>query len=177
MALRQILTIPDQRLREKARPVEKVDDRLRSLMDDMYETMTLDDQGSGLAANQVGVLERVIVVDIGPEYNAEPFFMANPEITFLSQDKIMINDGCLSVPDVYAQTCRAKKISVTYLDRQNREKHLEATGLLSACLQHEIDHLNGILFTDHLSALKRKMVLAKAMKKAKLTSRASAPST
>mgnify|MGYP003109545000 CR=1 FL=1 len=167
MALRQILTIPDKRLREKAKPVEKVDDRLRSLMDDMYETMTFDDQGVGLAANQIGVLERVIVIDIGPEYNKDPLFMANPEIISLSRDVITIKDGCLSVPEIYAETTRSERIVVKYLDRQNRERTLEASGLLSACLQHEIDHLNGILFVDHLTALKRKMVLAKALKKGK----------
>ena len=167
MALRKILEIPDQRLREKALPINKVDDRIRLLMDDMYETMKLNDRGIGLAANQVGVLERVIVVDLGPDYQSEPFFMANPEIIALSQEVTTITDGCLSIPDLYAKTDRADKITVRYLDRQNRPRELEASGIVSACIQHEIDHLNGILFIDHLSPLKRKLALAKVIKTVK----------
>lgn len=164
MALLPILEIPDKRLREKALPVEKVDDALRSLMDDMYETMTLDDQGVGLAGNQVGVLKRIIVVDLGRDYQKEPLFMANPEIVSISENLISINDGCLSVPESYAKTNRAEKVIVQYLDRNNTRQEIEASGILSACLQHEIDHLNGVLFIDHLPAIKRKMILAKIMK-------------
>lgn len=167
MAYLPILQIPDKRLREKALPIERVDDSIRTLMDNMYETMTLDDQGVGLSGNQVGVLKRVIVVDLGRDYQKEPLFMANPEIVSLSDDLISIQDGCLSVPDTYAKTNRADNITVQYLDRQNQRQELSASGLLSACLQHEIDHLNGVLFLDHLPAIKRKMILSKLLKKSR----------
>lgn len=168
MAKLTIRTIPDPILREKALPVKEVDTRVRRLMDDMLETMY--DDGIGLAANQVGVLERVIVLDLSESRDgSEALFMANPEIVWASEEKFTYREGCLSVrpessdnsKDLFADVTRPKKIRVTYLDRDNKPREIEADELLSVALQHEIDHLNGVLFIDHLSALKRNMIVKK----------------
>ena len=166
-----IRTIPDPVLRQKAQPVAKVDQRINTLMHDMLETMYED--GIGLAANQVGVLERVIVVDISDTRDgSEALMMANPEIVWQSEDTFTYREGCLSVrpdphdstSDLFANVTRPGKIRVSYLDQDNEKKEIEAECLLSQCIQHEIDHLNGVLFIDHLSALKRNMIIRKIEK-------------
>lgn len=166
-----IRTVPDPVLREKAKPVASVDAPIAKLMDDMLETMYED--GIGLAANQVGKLVRVIVLDLSETRDgSEALCMANPEILWKSEESFTYREGCLSVrPDpkdnskeLFANVTRPKSIRVAYLDRNNQRQELEATDLLSQCIQHEIDHLDGILFVDHLSALKRNMMLRKVEK-------------
>ncbi len=179
MAFLPIIIAPDPRLKKVSVPVEAVDDELRRLMDDMLETMYAA-PGVGLAAPQVGVLKRVIVLDAGREdagredgsredgaregRRAGPLFLANPEITWVSDEKATYEEGCLSLPDHYADVVRPAAIRLRYLDRNNERRELEAEGLLATCIQHEIDHLDGVLFVDHVSALKRKMILRKLIK-------------
>lgn len=164
MALLPILTAPDPRLKKTAKPVAAVDDAVRKLMDDMLETM-YKAPGIGLAAPQVGVLQRVIVLDVAREDEPpQPLRMANPELTWVSDDDAVYNEGCLSVPDHYADVVRPAAIKVRYLDEQNESRELQADGLLATCIQHEIDHLDGILFIDHLTALKRNIILRKLLK-------------
>ena len=173
MAKLEIITAPDPRLKLKARPVEKVDATVRRLMDDMLETM-YDSIGVGLAAPQVGVARRVIVIDVAREgEKAAPMRMANPEILWRSEEKLVANEGCLSLPEHYADVSRAAEIRFRYLDEQNEIREMEAKGLLATCVQHEIDHLDGVLFVDHVSALKRGMILRKLTKAKR--SRALAP--
>jgi len=164
MAILPILVAPHPVLKQKAKPVEKVDARVAQLMDDMLETM-YDAQGIGLAAPQVGVLERVIVVDVHEKgEERRPMKLANPEIVWASDELVPCEEGCLSVPDQYADVTRPKAVRVRYLDQQNEIRELEADGMLAVCIQHEIDHLNGVLFVDHLSMLKRNMLLRKLQK-------------
>lgn len=164
MALLPILTAPDPRLKQKAVRVEAMTDDLRRLMDDMLETMYAA-PGIGLAAPQIGVLKQVIVVDIGKdEEDRQPIRMANPEIVWASDDDNTYEEGCLSVPEHYAAVVRPRAIRVRYLDEQNEIREMEADGLLATVLQHEMDHLDGILFIDHLSSLKRNMILRKLLK-------------
>lgn len=164
MALLPILTAPDPRLKKKSLPVEAVDDGVRRLMDDMLETM-YDAPGIGLAAPQVGVLKRVVVLDIEREdTKTGPLFMANPEIVDASDEDASYEEGCLSVPEHYSDVVRPAKVTVRYLDRDGKTQEIAAEGLLATCLQHEIDHLDGILFIDHISALKRNMILRKLLK-------------
>lgn len=164
MALLPILTAPDPRLKKTAEPVAAVDDDVRKLMNDMLETM-YKAPGIGLAAPQVGVLRRVIVLDTAREdEEPQPLRMANPELTWVSDDDAVYNEGCLSVPDHYADVVRPAAIKVRYLDENNESRELEADGLLATCIQHEIDHLDGILFIDHLTALKRNIILRKLLK-------------
>ncbi len=164
MALLPIITAPDPRLKKKAAPVEKVDAEVRQLMDDMLETM-YQAPGIGLAAPQVGVLKRVIVLDITHEEEPRnPLFMANPEIVWVSDEDASYNEGCLSLPEHYADVVRPAAVRVRYLDHENEIREIEATELLATCIQHEIDHLDGILFVDHISALKRNMILRKLLK-------------
>ncbi|MBB3066633.1 MULTISPECIES: peptide deformylase [Limibacillus] len=164
MALLPIITAPDPRLKKKAAPVEKVDAEVRQLMDDMLETM-YQAPGIGLAAPQVGVLKRVIVLDITHEEEPRnPLFMANPEIIWVSDEDASYNEGCLSLPEHYADVVRPAAVRVRYLDHENEIREIEATELLATCIQHEIDHLDGILFVDHISALKRNMILRKLLK-------------
>lgn len=166
-----IRTIPDPVLREKALPVAAVDARIVKLMDDMLETMY--DDGIGLAANQVGVLDRVIVLDLSESRDGtEALCMANPTILWQSEESFTYKEGCLSVrptasdnaADLFANVTRPAKIRVGYLDRDGKQQELEAEDLLSQCIQHEIDHLDGILFIDHLSSLKRNMIVRKIEK-------------
>ncbi len=167
MAILPILTAPDKRLKIKAEPVERVDDDIRLLMDDMLETM-YKASGIGLAAPQVGVSKRIIVLDVGHADDPptpRPIFMANPEIVERHEEALG-DEGCLSVPDYTAEVLRAARIRVQGLDRNNEPQVIEADGLLAVCFQHEIDHLDGVLFIDHLSRLKRGMVL-KRLKRAK----------
>ena len=164
MALLPILVAPDPRLNQKAKPVAQVDARNRKLMDDMLETMYIA-PGIGLAAPQVGVLERVIVLDLAHEGEApQPLRMANPELLWVSDEDAVYNEGCLSVPEHYADVTRPAKIRVRYLDENNQTVELAAEGLLATCIQHEMDHLQGILFIDHLTALKRNIILRKLLK-------------
>ncbi|MBF0462779.1 MAG: peptide deformylase [Magnetococcales bacterium] len=167
MAILPILTAPDKRLKQKSLPVADVDLTIRQLMDDMLETMYAA-PGVGLAAPQVGILKQVIVVDIGSEQDKQihtPLLLANPEI-IRTEGELLWKEGCLSVPDQVAEVLRAAVIEIRALDHNNRKIHLEATELLAVCLQHEIDHLQGTLFIDHLSRLKRAIILQK-LKKAK----------
>lgn len=164
MALLPIITAPDPRLKLVAKPVAKVDDQTRRLMADMLETMYAA-PGIGLAAPQLGVAKRIIVVDCAREGEAPaPMKIANPEILWRSAELMTNSEGCLSLPEHYADVTRAAEIKLRYLDEQNEIREIHAKGLLGACLQHEIDHLDGTLFVDHISALKRGMILRKLAK-------------
>ena len=164
MAIRTILTAPDPRLKKKSKPVASVDAEVRQLMDDMLETM-YDAPGIGLAAPQIGELRRVIVLDIDrEELKTGPILMANPEIIEASDEDATYEEGCLSVPEHYSDVVRPAKVTVRYLDRDGETKEMTCEGLLATCVQHEIDHLDGILFIDHISALKRNMILRKLLK-------------
>ncbi len=167
MAILPIITAPDPRLKQLSAPVAKVDAEIRQLMDDMLETMHAA-PGIGLAAPQVGVLKRVIVLEIDrEETKVGPLFMANPEIVDASDDDAVYNEGCLSVPEHYADVTRPAEVTVRYLDRDGKQQDLKCEGLLSTCVQHEIDHLDGILFIDKISALKRNIILRKLVKERK----------
>ena len=164
MAQLPIITAPDPRLKIKARLVPAVDDKIRRLMDDMLDTM-YGAIGIGLAAPQVGQSSRVIVLDVAREgEKPQPLQLANPEILWRSPELATGNEGCLSLPEHYAEVTRPAKIRLRYLDYQNEIREIEASGLLAMCLQHEIDHLDGVLFVDHISALKRGMILRKLAK-------------
>jgi peptide deformylase len=164
VALLPILTAPDPRLKIKAKPVAAVDARIRQLMDDMAETMYAA-PGIGLAAPQVGVPERVIVVDIAKEgEESQVLKLANPELLWRSEELATYNEGCLSLPEHYADVQRPAECKVRYLDYQGEIREIHATGLLATCLQHEMDHLEGTLFVDHISALKRNIILRKLQK-------------
>lgn len=170
MAVLEILVAPDPRLKEVAQPVEKVDDEIRQLMDDMLETM-YSAKGVGLAATQLGIAKRVIVVDIAhPDHNEEPtpYKLANPEVIWASEELIDWTEGCLSVPEFYEDVTRPKKCKVKALNEKGEEVIIEAEDLLAVCLQHEIDHLNGKLFVDHISRLKRTRIIKKLEKLKKL---------
>jgi peptide deformylase len=160
-----IRIIPDPVLREKAQPVNTVDKRVAKFMDDLLESMYLG-HGIGLAANQVGALERVIAVDVSEERNGtKALLMANPEIIWRDPEATFTyNEGCLSIPDQFADITRPKRIRLVYLDQSGKKQELEAEDLLSQCIQHEIDHLDGVLFIDYLSALKRGMITRKVEK-------------
>ena len=164
MAALSIITAPDPRLKIKARPVERVDDSVRRLMDDMLETMRKA-IGIGLAAPQVGVAKRVIVLDVAREGEPpNPMMLANPEILWRSSELATFSEGCLSLPEHYADVTRPAEIRLRYLDYQNEIREVEASGLLATCVQHEIDHLDGVLFVDHISTVKRGMILRKLAK-------------
>lgn len=164
MAILSILETPDPRLKVKSAPVEGVDDALRTLMDDMAETMYAA-PGIGLAAIQVGVAKRVLVIDLQEtEGEKNPRFFVNPEILWASDEPNVYNEGCLSVPEQYAEVERPARIRVRYLDYQGQSHEEDMDGLMATCLQHEMDHLEGILFIDHLSRLKRDMILRKLAK-------------
>ena len=168
MALLPIITAPDPRLKIKAKPVAKVDAKVRRLMDDMLETM-YHAIGIGLAAPQVGAAQRVLVVDCAREgEKPNPLRIANPEILWRSEEMMTANEGCLSLPEHYADVERPAAIRLRYLDHENEIREIEAKGLLATCLQHEIDHLDGVLFVDHISTLKRGIILRK-LQKAKRT--------
>ncbi|ABQ70389.1 peptide deformylase [Rhizorhabdus wittichii] len=169
MAIRLILEAPDPRLRTISTPVEAVDDELRALIADMFETM-YDAPGIGLAAIQVGVPKRVLVIDLQEEEDAEgkpirhPRVFINPELFDPSEEQSVYNEGCLSVPEQYAEVERPAVIHARWLDEQGAKHEERLEGLLATCLQHEMDHLEGILFIDHLSRLKREMVMKKLEK-------------
>jgi peptide deformylase len=163
VALLPILVAPDPRLKLKAKPVAAVDGCVRRLMDDMAETMYAA-PGIGLAAPQVGVLERVLVIDVGKDDEPQIMKIANPELLWASEALATFNEGCLSLPDHYADVERPAECRVRYLDYQGERREIHAKGLLATCLQHEMDHLEGTLFVDHISALKRGMILRKLQK-------------
>ena len=164
MAQLPIITAPDPRLKIKARPVPAVDNKVRRLMDDMLDTM-YGAIGIGLAAPQVGQSSRVIVLDVARDgEKPQPLQLANPEILWRSPELTTGNEGCLSLPEHYAEVTRPAKIRLRYLDYQNEIREIEASGLLAMCLQHEIDHLDGVLFVDHISSLKRGIILRKLAK-------------
>lgn len=168
MTVLPIIVAPDPRLKIKAKPVDAVDDDVRQFMDDMLDSMYAAN-GIGLAAPQVGDDRRVIVVDIArPEDEPQPIAMANPQIIEVADEDRIHEEGCLSLPEHYAEVVRPDTIKVRYLDRDNEIREIEADGLLATCIQHEIDHLDGILFVDHVSALKRNMILRKLTKAKKL---------
>ncbi|HAK99012.1 MAG: peptide deformylase [PS1 clade bacterium] len=185
MTIRPIIAVPDPRLKQVSEPVEAVTDDLRQLMDDMVETMH-DASGIGLAAIQVGVSKRVIVMDLSPsdpvddgesedrydlsELKDEPIrYFVNPEIIWTSEEMSNYQEGCLSVPGFYDDVERPQACKVTYLDYQGHPQELDCDGLLATCIQHEMDHLNGVVFLDHLSRLKRDMIVKKLRKLAKET--------
>ena len=167
MALRDILVIPDKRLRLKSEPVKAIDKDIRALIEDMFETMYAA-PGIGLAAIQIGVPKRVVTMDLAKKDDpAKPQVFINPEIVWSSDEKATYEEGCLSIPEYYEEVERPKSVRVKYLDRDGKPQEIEADGLLGTCLQHEIDHINGVLFIDHISKLKRDMVLKKFKKAAK----------
>ena len=164
MAQLSIITAPDPRLKIKARPVAAVDAKVRQLMDDMLDTM-YQAIGIGLAAPQVGQSSRVIVLDVAREgEKPQPLKLANPEILWRSSELATFSEGCLSLPEHYADVTRPVEVRLRYLDQENELRELHAKGLLATCLQHEIEHLDGILFVDHLSLVKRGMILRKLAK-------------
>jgi peptide deformylase len=168
MAILDIIVAPDPRLKITAEPVEKVDASVRKLMDDMLETMH-SANGIGLAAPQVGDKRRVIVVDVGrADDQPDPIRMANPELVWASDDERIHEEGCLSLPEQYAEVVRPENIRVRYLDHENEIREIAAEGVLATCIQHEMDHLEGVLFVDHISALKRRMILRRLQKAKKL---------
>ena len=177
MTLRQILTEPNAILREKSLRVERVDENLQRLMDDMLETMYAA-PGIGLAAIQVGVAKRIIVLDIGQkkkegekEGEKDPMFFVNPEIIAKSEEHLTYEEGCLSVPGQFAEIDRPEKCHVKYLDYEGQLKEIKAQGMFATCIQHEIDHLEGILFIDYLSRLKKSMIIKKLSKQKKAIER------
>jgi len=169
MAIRPIVEVPDPRLRQISSPVEEVTDEVRELVSDMFETM-YDAPGIGLAAIQVGVPKRILVIDLqepeeeGGEPVKDPRVFINPEILTTSDEEVPYTEGCLSVPDQYADVDRPDRIRARWLDLDGKVREEDIDGLLAVCLQHEMDHLNGVLFIDHLSRLKRDMILKKLAK-------------
>jgi peptide deformylase len=167
MAIRTILILPDSRLRLASEPVKLVDNSIRDLMDELVETMH-DAPGIGLAAIQVGVPKRVLVLDLAKKDEPpQPQFFVNPEIVWSSEEKSVYEEGCLSIPEYYEEVERPSRVRARYLDRQGARQEIEAEGLMATALQHEIDHLNGVLFIDHISKLKRDRVIKKFAKLAK----------
>ncbi len=164
MALREILIAPHPALKTKAEPVVDVDDEVRELLDDMLGTMYAA-PGIGLAAPQIGVAKRLVVVDVSAKDSPnEPLHLINPEIVATGETREVAEEGCLSLPDIYADIERFERVFVRFRDRDGAVRELDADGLLARCLQHEIDHLDGVLFVDHLSMLRRRMLLRKLAK-------------
>ena len=171
MALREIIVLPDKRLRLVSEPVKTVDAELRALVDDMFETM-YEAPGVGLAAIQVGVPKRVITADTAKKDEPkQPQVFINPEIVWSSEEKNTYEEGCLSIPEYYEEVERPARVKVKFTDLDGKTREVEADGLLATVLQHEIDHLNGVLFIDHISKLKRDRVIKKFTKAAKLGKR------
>ena len=163
MTIRKILTEPDPFLRQKSQNVEKVDNEIRELMDDMLDTMYAA-PGIGLAAIQVGVPIRVIVIDLIKDEEKKPLYFVNPKIILKSKNNSTYEEGCLSVPGQFAEIDRPNQCHINYLDYNGRQQDLRAEGLLATCIQHEMDHLEGILFIDYLSKLKKSMIIKKLSK-------------
>jgi peptide deformylase len=168
MAVREVLVAPDPRLKAKAKPVGKVDDAVRALLDDMVETMYAAN-GIGLAAPQIGVSKRIVVMDLARDDEPPaPRKFVDPEIVWASDETVPSEEGCLSVPDQYAEVERPRQVRVRYRDENDKVQEIDCDGLLAVCIQHEMDHLEGVLFVDHLSALKRRMILRKVQKAQRL---------
>jgi len=164
MTVRPLVILPDAQLRQRSEPVGAITDEIRTLAADMLETM-YDAPGVGLAAVQIGVLKRVVTIDTSKDDNArEPTVYINPEIVWSSEERRVYDEGCLSIPEFYGEVERPDRVRVRYTTLSGETVEREADGLLATCLQHEIDHLNGVLFIDHLSRLKRDMVLRKLEK-------------
>ncbi len=171
MAILPIIWAPDPILKTRCKPVEVIDDAVRRLVDDMFHTMYAA-PGVGLAAPQVGVATRVVVVDVAAkDAKPEPIALINPEIVWRSDETQVYEEGCLSLPELYADVERPARVKVRYLDREGATRQIEGEGLLAVCLQHEIDHIDGVLFVDRISALKRNIILKKMVKAKKLRSR------
>ena len=167
MTIKTIITEPNEILRQVSKPVQSVGNEERKLMDDMLETMYAA-PGIGLAAIQVGILKRLVVIDISKEEDKrQPIFLINPEIIYQSKETSVYEEGCLSLPGQFAEVERPAECSVKYIDYHGKEKKLKANGLLATCVQHEVDHLNGILFIDYLSKLKKDMIIKKLVKQKK----------
>lgn len=164
MAVLQILTIPDPRLKYKSINVENFDKNLEKIINDMFDTLSASGNGIGLAAPQVNIHQRIIVMDLREDEKSNPQIFINPRIIKFSSEKNINEEGCLSIPEFYAEVERPSKIEVEWFDSKGKKLKKEMTGLLSICMQHEIDHLNGVLFIDHISKLKKKMVLQKFKK-------------
>jgi peptide deformylase len=168
MALLPIITAPDPRLKVLCEPVETVTDEIRTLMDDMLETMYAA-PGIGLAAPQIGVTKRIVVIDTAREdEDPAPMRLVNPEIVWSSEETKIYDEGCLSVPEHYSEVERPDRVRLRYIDTDNQQVEVEVDGLTAVCVQHEIDHLDGILFVDHISRVKREMILRKLTKARKL---------
>jgi len=167
MALRDIIILPDKRLRSVSKPVVAIGDEIRTLVADMFETM-YEAPGIGLAAIQIGIPSRVIVMDLSKrEAEAEPRVFINPEITWSSEEKSLYEEGCLSIPDVHEDVERPARVKIRYLDLEGKPHEEDAEGLFATCIQHEVDHVNGVLFVDHISKLKRERIIKKFTKAAK----------
>ena len=170
MSIRKILTEPDKILRQVSKPVEGVGSEEQNLMRDMLDTMYAA-KGIGLAAIQVGIPKRIIVIDLNKDEKKNPMYFVNPEITWKSDLKSTYEEGCLSIPNQFAKIDRPEKCNVKFLDYDGNHKEIKAEGLLSTCIQHEIDHLNGVLFIDYLSKLKKDIIIKKVSKDKKETER------
>ncbi|CAM5560207.1 peptide deformylase [Aquamicrobium terrae] len=167
MSIKPLVILPDPVLRQVSKPVERVDDALRKLADDMLETM-YEAPGIGLAAIQIGEPLRLLVIDLAKEGEPPaPHVFINPQVLESAEQRSVYEEGCLSIPDYYAEVERPASVRVQYLDRDGRQQEIMAEGLMATCLQHEIDHLNGVLFIDYISKLKRDMVMKKFRKLAK----------
>ncbi len=173
MALRDIIILPDKRLRSVSKPVSQISDEIRALVADMFETM-YQAPGIGLAAIQVGVPSRVVVMDLSKreEAESEPMVFINPEIVWSSQETSPYEEGCLSIPDIREDVERPSRVRIRYLDLDAKQQELDAEGLFATCIQHEVDHLNGVLFIDHISKLKRERIIKKFAKAAKKADKA-----
>ena len=172
MAKLDIITLPDPRLKLVSEPVAAVDAEIRRILDDMLETMYAA-PGIGLAAIQVGIPKRLVTLDVSREGEEKaPLFLVNPEITWVSEETAVYQEGCLSVPEHYDDVVRPARCRVKFLDRDGKVQEIEADGLLATCVQHEIDHLDGVVFIDHLSRLKRERIAKRFAKQAKLDARA-----
>lgn len=169
MTVRPIIKLPDPLLKTVCEPVERVDDEVRALLDDMLETM-YDAPGIGLAAIQIAERKRLVTIDIvrDEETPKDPHFFVNPEIVWTSEETSVYEEGCLSIPEVYEEVERPAECKVRYLDRDGEQREMHCTGLMATCIQHEVDHLNGVLFIDHISRLKRERVVKKFAKARKL---------
>ena len=167
MAVRDILILPDKRLRQKSETVKAIDKSLRKLVDDMFETMYAA-PGIGLAAIQIGVPQRVVTMDLAKKDEPkQPQVFINPEVVWTSPETAVNEEGCLSIPEYYEEVARPKAVRVKFIDLDGKPHEIDAADLLATCLQHEIDHINGVLFIDHISKLKRDMVMKKFKKAAK----------
>ena len=171
MSVLDILIIPDKRLKYKSTNVEAFDEDLKSIVKNMFDTLAASGNGIGLAAPQVGINKRIVVIDLKEDGKSNPMTLVNPKILSSSPECLINEEGCLSIPGYYADVKRPSEIEVEWYDLKGNKKKKKCSGLLSVCIQHEIDHLDGILFIDHLSAMKRKMAVQKIKKSKKNTSR------